>query len=85
MRLPGLTLRAAESRFRTGVSSLCDALTRPDGRRFTVSCGIAEFSAGDTVASLMERADRALYETKRQGKNRVGVIEAPFLRDLKKN
>jgi PleD family two-component response regulator len=50
-----------------------------------VSCGIAEFSAGDTVPSLMERADRALYQTKKQGKNRVSSMETRLLRDLQRH
>ncbi len=39
--------------------------------QFTLSCGMAEFNAGDTVESLITRADEALYEAKRKGKNRV--------------
>jgi diguanylate cyclase len=35
----------------------------------TVSCGVTEFLADDTSASLYERADRALYEAKAQGRN----------------
>ena len=35
-----------------------------------VSCGLAEFSAGDTFESLCERADEALYAAKRAGRNR---------------
>ncbi|MEQ1438265.1 diguanylate cyclase [Fontimonas sp. SYSU GA230001] len=36
----------------------------------TVSCGLAELVAGDTPESLFERADRALYQAKHQGRNR---------------
>jgi len=37
----------------------------------TVSVGVALFRASDTIASFVERADRSLYEAKRQGRNRV--------------
>jgi PleD family two-component response regulator len=47
-----------------------------------VSCGLAEYCAGDTVESLLRRADQALYEAKRHGKNRVVVKSPPFIRDL---
>jgi diguanylate cyclase len=36
----------------------------------TISCGLTEFRAGDTPQSVYERADRALYEAKAQGRNR---------------
>jgi len=49
----------------------------------TLSCGLAELSAGDTVESLMERADRALYEAKNSGKNRVRTKVKPTLRELR--
>jgi diguanylate cyclase len=48
----------------------------------TLSCGLAEFSAGDTPASIFERADEAQYTAKRQGKNRVVSKETRLLRDL---
>jgi diguanylate cyclase len=39
----------------------------------TVSAGLAEHHAGETVAQTLERADRALYEAKAQGRDRVVV------------
>jgi predicted signal transduction protein with EAL and GGDEF domain len=37
----------------------------------TCSLGLAEWESGDTIASLLRRADMALYEAKRAGRNRV--------------
>jgi len=39
----------------------------------TVSAGLAEHHAGESVDQTLERADRALYEAKAQGRNRVAV------------
>ena len=39
--------------------------------QFTVSAGVTEFVKGDDVESLVQRADEALYQAKRRGKNRV--------------
>jgi len=37
----------------------------------TISSGLAEFKVGDTIDSLIKRADDALYKAKRQGRNKV--------------
>ncbi|MBI5814733.1 MAG: diguanylate cyclase [Nitrospinae bacterium] len=36
-----------------------------------VSLGVAEFAEGDTPESLIQRADKRLYDAKKQGRNRV--------------
>lgn len=43
----------------------------------TLSVGVVDMVLGDTPVTLMERADKALYRAKAQGKNRVEVGDAP--------
>ncbi len=48
----------------------------PQGLPITVSVGVAQFSINDeTIERLLDRADRALYQAKEQGRNRVIVAE----------
>lgn len=42
----------------------------------TVSIGASIFNEGDTVEAVFERADRALYEAKNSGRNRIIVKQA---------
>jgi diguanylate cyclase (GGDEF)-like protein len=56
--------------------------------RATLSCGMTEFAPGDSVYDLLRRADTALYQAKKLGKNRIEVqrkhtstnSEAPYQR-----
>lgn len=43
----------------------------PSAPIVTLSAGIAEYRAGEGIEQLMRRADRALYEAKYAGRNRV--------------
>ncbi|MGC4066992.1 MAG: diguanylate cyclase [Polyangiaceae bacterium] len=63
-------LQAAE-RLRKGVESA--QIVDPDGNpvAITASFGVAEFHEEDSIDALIDRADRAMYEAKTSGRNRV--------------
>jgi predicted signal transduction protein with EAL and GGDEF domain len=66
------------------IQNACQPLA-PDGAGPSVSIGVTESSAGDTLESLQERADAALYHAKKNGKGRLAAKESPFIRDLLKH
>jgi diguanylate cyclase len=81
----GLTLGQAEKRF-TAIGREVENACRPlaqGGPTPSLSIGIAECSAGDTLKSLQERADAALYQAKQNGKGRVASKPSPYIRDLR--
>lgn len=45
----------------------------PEDKRFTASFGVAELAPGERIVDLMRRADAALYEAKRSGRDCVRV------------
>lgn len=63
-------------RIRKSIEQLSfDAL--PPGARVTVSIGVAEFQSGETTDDTLARADKALYQAKEAGRNRVICAENP--------
>jgi diguanylate cyclase (GGDEF)-like protein len=73
MILKGMRLDEAESvaeRLRTQIEAMAGL---PASLNITVSIGIAIKSADDTVASILRRSDKALYFSKRSGRNRVST------------
>jgi diguanylate cyclase (GGDEF)-like protein/PAS domain S-box-containing protein len=61
--------RAVAARLRAAVA--CRVF--PLAGRVTISAGVAEAAEGDDDAALRRRADAALYDAKRRGRNRVEV------------
>ncbi len=51
-----------------------EVINRSTGRKIakiTLSAGVTEYRKGETVESLIERTDKALYSAKNKGRNRV--------------
>jgi diguanylate cyclase len=67
----GLTMRQAEQRMKATLEALSNPTLTANRPAWTppLSCGLVEYSAGDTTESLFERADEALYSAKKTGKN----------------
>ena len=56
---------------------------RQQGLTCTVSAGVAQARPDESLEALMDRADRALYQAKRQGRNQACVApDAPTWGDL---
>jgi diguanylate cyclase len=66
---------------RAGLERMRDRVARlrvvvPEGVvAVTLSAGLAEHHAGETVTQTLARADRALYDAKQQGRDRVALAE----------
>ncbi len=57
-----------------------DVINRSTGEklaRITISAGVAEYSAGEDLHELIERADAALYTAKHNGRNQVAAAPTP--------
>ena len=66
----------AAERVRGALKAL--SIDSPKGVRVpvTASFGLAVFCPGESVDSLVDRADRAMYEAKSAGRNRVVLARA---------
>lgn len=81
----GLTLAQSQNRFTVigrAIQAACAKVA--DAAMPSVSIGLAECSAGDTLDSLQQRSDAALYEAKKNGKGRIATKASALIRDLRK-
>lgn len=73
--LPGASLRNATKKAKHICKSLAETHyainDKGDTLKVTVSIGVAAMNKNDTSGKIIERADKALYRAKREGKNRV--------------
>ncbi|MEW5770890.1 MAG: diguanylate cyclase [Pseudomonadota bacterium] len=76
--LPGVDLEAAfkaTERLRKGIGELVVEAGEGTTIRVTASCGICLIAPNESVEETLDRADRALYRAKRNGRNRTEVCE----------
>ncbi len=52
--------------------------------KITASFGVSEVEVGDSMTSLLRRADQAVYQSKQTGRNRTSVVTNSTLRELEK-
>lgn len=73
--LPGTAVGEAQQTLTRLQRSLSEALFLHDGREVfvTFSAGVTAWQAGEALETCLERADEALYEAKRTGKNRTCI------------
>ena len=70
---PGMSLAIAfkvADRIREAISEL-DLTIRGTSLGITISGGVAEYIAGEELSEIIERADKALYIAKEDGRNRI--------------
>ena len=79
--LPGASLRNAAKKAKQLCGTIAaaryaaDDSANPDVLSISASIGVSVYTLGDTVKSIVDRADQCLYKAKKMGKNRV-IIES---------
>jgi diguanylate cyclase (GGDEF)-like protein len=77
--LPGATAEQAERRLSVLLAEIAgrrfeyEAGGVTKALRFTLSCGVVQMSWSESAQDLVRRADQALYDAKKKGRNRVVV------------
>ena len=71
--LPQTTVNEAMAAATRIVSQLSDRQIAPRSAPLSLSFGVVQMKAGETINEALNRADQALYEAKRQGRSRAVV------------
>ena len=75
--LPATDLEAAKPAVERLRASVQAEVSAGDGEAITASFGLALWSAGEPVETLLSRVDTALYRAKELGRNRVEIAPPP--------
>lgn len=70
---PGMGITEAEARANQLREAIASSAIYAGGPQITISLGLAEFTGLDSLDRCINRADRALYRAKMEGRNRVCV------------
>jgi diguanylate cyclase len=71
----GAKALAEQLRVAIANQNLIDKSVNEDYGKVTVSLGVGQYRPGETNRDLLERADKALYVAKKNGRNRVEIAE----------
>ena len=63
--------QAQAERVRQAVGNRPFQLTKETSETITISIGVAEFREDEEIDSAVDRADKALYQAKKEGRNKV--------------
>jgi two-component system, cell cycle response regulator len=74
---PNTALAGAEKMAHRCREALLEAKLIHDGKPVRVTCSFGVATCGDCTGDMIAKADKALYEAKRQGRDRVIVAEPP--------
>ncbi len=74
--IPGCSIEKAREIFDAVRNRLTAAMTVAGLPKFTVSFGVVEAEPDDDLPGLISRADAALFQAKREGRDRVVVVDA---------
>jgi len=75
--LPGIhgeEARTVAERLRTAVSSEDFTDGKNPAAKITISIGVTQYLQEEKIASFVQRADKAMYQSKQAGRNRVSCI-----------
>ena len=74
--IPGCSIEKAREIFEATRGRLDAAMTVAGLPKFTVSFGVVDADPNDDLPGLISRADTALFQAKREGRDRVVVVDA---------
>ncbi|MHB1757543.1 MAG: GGDEF domain-containing protein [Leptospirillum sp.] len=69
--IPGQSFDAAYSLTEKIRKQIEEEVKRSDGSGVTVSIGLTQYRSGESLSSLLHRADNLMYSAKKMGKNRI--------------